>query len=184
MMRLVKQGNQEAAARLVEQFEPKIHVAIRRLLLCRRLRREFDAHDISQAVLAAFFVRKLAARCDLKHPDELARLLIRMAKNKVRDEVRKLRAGRRDHRRLEPGQAECVLNALMQRNANPSSIVAVRDLLREIFLRFDDDERALAEKRTEGVDWVAIANEHGDSAEALRKKLARAVERVRLQLDL
>ena len=43
---------------------------------CAGVRREFDAHDISQAVLATFFVRKLADRCNLKHPDELARLLV------------------------------------------------------------------------------------------------------------
>ena len=88
-----------------------------------------------------------------------------------------MHADRRDHRRLESGHAECALNAVMQRNANPSKIVAVRDLLREIFLRFDDSERELAERRSEGVDWHAIALEQGESAEALRKKLARAVER-------
>jgi DNA-directed RNA polymerase specialized sigma24 family protein len=184
MMRLVRQGNQEAAARLVKQFEPKIHIAIRRLLQCHRLRREFDAHDISQVVLSNFFVRNLAVRCKLKRPDELERLLVRMAKNKVRDEVRKMRAGRRDHRRLEPGHAEYVLNTLMQRNANPVKIVAGRELMNEFLLRLNADERALAEKRSQGIDWVAIASEHGESAEALRKKLARAVERVRYQLDL
>jgi DNA-directed RNA polymerase specialized sigma24 family protein len=124
MMVLVKQGNQEAAARLVRQFEPKIHSAIRRLLLSHHLRREFDAHDISQIVLATFFVRNLAFRFTLKNPDQLARLLVRMAKNKVRDEIRKLRAGRRDHRRIEPGHVDHKIDALMQRNSNPSRIVA------------------------------------------------------------
>jgi RNA polymerase sigma factor (sigma-70 family) len=184
MMLLIKQGNQEAAARLVKQFEPKIHSAIRRLLLSHHLRREFDAHDISQIVLATFFVRNMALRFTLKNPDQLARLLVRMAKNKVRDEVRKLRAGRRDHRRIEPGHSEYVLDALMQRNSNPSKIVAIRELVSEVWLRLDDDERVLAEKRSQGVNWLAIANEHGESPEALRKKLARAVERVRFQLDI
>jgi RNA polymerase sigma factor (sigma-70 family) len=184
MMRLVQQGDQEAAARLVKQFEPKIHTAIRRLLMFNHLRREFDAQDISQIVLATFFARKLAMTCNLKNSDALARLLVRMAKNKIRDEVRKMRAGRRDHRRLEPGQAEYVLEALAQRNANPSKIVAIRELVREVLERLSDDERMLAEKRSQGVNWVAIANEHGESPEALRKKLARAVERVRYQLDL
>ena len=81
-------------------------------------------------MLATFFVCNLAVRCKLKNPDQLARLLVRMAKNKVRDEVRKLRAGRRDHRRIEPGQVEYVLDALMQRNSNPSKIVAIRELVR------------------------------------------------------
>lgn len=184
MMRLVKKGDQEAAARLVKQFEPKIHTAIRRLLMAKHLRRELDAHDISQVVLATFFVRNLAMRFKLKNPDQLARLLVRMAKNKVRDEVRKLRADCRDHRRLEPGHVDYVLNALMQRNANPSKIVAIRELVSEVWLRLDKEERDLAEKRSQGVCWLVIASEHGESPEALRKKLARAVERVRYQLDI
>lgn len=184
MMLLVKQGDQEAATRLVKQFEPKIHMAIRRLLMAKHLRREIDAHDISQVVLATFFVRNLAMRFKLKSPDQLARLLVRMAKNKVRDEARKLCAGCRDHRRIEPGQADYLLDALMQRNANPSKIVAIRELVSEVFLRLNDDERDLAVKRSQGVNWLAIANEHGESPEALRKKLARAVERVRYQLDI
>ena len=183
MMRLVRQGNQNASARLVELFEPKIHDAIRRSLLDHRLRRECDAHDISQVVLANFFVRKLASRCELKDPDELTRLLVRMAKNKVRDEMRKMRADRRDHRRLESGHAEGVLNSIVQRDANPSKIVAVRELMQEIFLRLNDAERILVEKRMLGLDWSAIAEENGESAEALRKKFARAVGRLRQQLD-
>jgi len=42
----------------------------------------------------------------------------------------------------------------------------------------------LAEQRALGRDWAQIAAEKGGSAEALRKQLARAIERVSQELGL
>ena len=183
MMRLVRQGNPEAVAELVQRFEPKIHQAIRRPLSYFSLSREFDPHDISQVVLAKFFLQNLASRCELNDSDQLARLLVRMAKNKIRDELRKLRA-RRGKRHLEPAEADGVLNNLTNGDSTPSTIVSGRELIREIHLRLSDDERKIARQRSLGLDWLAIAVHDGRSADALRKKLARAFERVKRELDL
>ena len=46
------------------------------------------------------------------------------------------------------------------------------------------DERQLVDLRKEGLGWDAIALKVGGSAEALRKKLARAVDRIAHRLDL
>ena len=45
-------------------------------------------------------------------------------------------------------------------------------------------ERQLVELRKEGLEWGAIADKLGGSPEALRKQLARAVDRVAHQLQL
>ncbi len=42
----------------------------------------------------------------------------------------------------------------------------------------------MLELRKEGLEWTAIAERLGGTAEALRKKLARAVDRVAHQLHL
>jgi DNA-directed RNA polymerase specialized sigma24 family protein len=63
-------------------------------------------------------------------------------------------------------------------------VVAARELLQEAHRRLAPDERQLVELRTQGLDWAAIAHQLGGSPEALRKKLARAVDRVARQLDL
>jgi hypothetical protein len=47
-----------------------------------------------------------------------------------------------------------------------------------------DDERFLADQRALGRDWGDIAREVGGSAEALRKRLARAVDRAARGLGL
>jgi RNA polymerase sigma factor (sigma-70 family) len=182
MMHLVRRGNPEAVAELVVRFEPKIHDAIRKPLVYFSLSREFDPHDISQVVLAKFFLMKLASRCQLDDPDQLARLLVRMARNKVRDVLRKARARRRG-RALEHADADEVVNQATNGEATPGAIVASREMLQEIHLRLSDDERALAKQRLLGLNWLAIAAHDGRSPEALRKKLSRAFERVKKELD-
>ncbi len=50
--------------------------------------------------------------------------------------------------------------------------------------RLSPEEFELLELRGQGREWAAIAAERGGSAEALRKKLARAIDRVAQELRL
>jgi RNA polymerase sigma-70 factor (ECF subfamily) len=61
---------------------------------------------------------------------------------------------------------------------------AASELLAEARRRFSAEECQLVEMRSQGDDWAAIAAAMGGSAEALRKKLARAVARVSAELGL
>ena len=62
--------------------------------------------------------------------------------------------------------------------------MATAELLQEFRRRLSDEERWLAEQRAAGKDWPQIAAEFGGSAEALRKKLTRAIDRVGQELGL
>jgi hypothetical protein len=62
--------------------------------------------------------------------------------------------------------------------------VAARELLAKVWEHLSDDERRLAEGRGRGDSWAELAAAHGGSAESLRKKLARALDRVLQQLGL
>jgi RNA polymerase sigma-70 factor (ECF subfamily) len=57
-------------------------------------------------------------------------------------------------------------------------------LVQETRRRLAPDERHLLELREQGREWAEIAEELGGSPEALRKKLARAVDRVARDLGL
>jgi hypothetical protein len=57
-------------------------------------------------------------------------------------------------------------------------------LLQEVRNRLSDEERQLADRRGRSQAWVEIAAEMGGTPEALRKKLARALDRVSHQLGL
>jgi DNA-directed RNA polymerase specialized sigma24 family protein len=183
LLRRIHAGDQEAAAELVRQYEAEIRRAVRVRLTDPRLRRVLDSLDICQSVLANFFVRVAAGQLQIEEPAQLLRLLIAMARNKVLDKARRQQADRRDQRRVEAGAA-VALDRLADAAPGPSRIVAGQDLLRQVRERLSDEERDLAEQRAAGRDWATIAAERSASPEALRKKLARALDRVARQLGL
>ena len=183
LIRRVRRGEEEAAAELVRTYEPEIRRAVRVRLSDPRLGRLLDSMDICQSVLANFFVRVAAGQFDLDEPVQLLKLLVTMARNKLRDQARRHRAGRRDSRRNQAGDP-LVLEAVADLHASPSRVVAGQDLLREVRRQLTDDERFLADQRALGRPWADIAAERREPAEALRKRLARAIDRVGKQLGL
>jgi RNA polymerase sigma-70 factor (ECF subfamily) len=179
----VRRGEEDAAAELVRTYEPEIRRAIRIRLTDPRLGRLLDSMDICQSVLANFFVRVAAGQFDLHEPVQLLKLLVTMARNKLRDQARKYQAGRRDNRRNLAGGPQA-LEAVADAHASPSQIVAGQELLQEVRRQLTEEERFLADQRALGREWAEIAAERRQPAEALRKRLARAIDRVARQLGL
>jgi RNA polymerase sigma-70 factor (ECF subfamily) len=181
LIRRARGGDDGAAAELVRRYEPAVRRAVR-LRLDPRLRRSCDSLDICQAVLCSFFVRVASGQYDLETPDQLLKLLATMAHNKLGMQRRYQRRARRDERRVVGGTAQALEAPAVE--ASPSRQVSARELLAEVRRRLSADERRLADWRAEGRDWADIASTAGGTAEALRKKLARALARVADQLGL
>jgi RNA polymerase sigma-70 factor (ECF subfamily) len=162
--------------------EPALRRVIQARLTDARLRRLFDAGDICQSVLGSFFVRAALGQYELEGPDDLLRLLATMARNKLADKARRPGVERHDERRVP---VEAVPdNALAASGETPSHQVALKELVDEARRRLTAEERQLLAWRAEGLDWAAIAARLGGSPEALRKRLARAVDLVTRQLGL
>lgn len=184
LMARIRARDEDAAVELVREYRPVIENAIRLPLMHARLYRVLDATDICQTVLANFFARVRAGQFQLEHPAQLIKLLVSMARNQVTDEVRHHHAGRRDRRRLESASPDELFQRLGDGRQTPSKVVAGHELVREMYRRLSAEERELAEQRVQGRDWIAIAAQHGSNPDALRKKLARAMDRVVRQLGL
>ena len=182
LMRRVRAGDADAATLLVRQYEPAIRRAVRVWMLNARLRRAIDSIDICQSVMASFFVRAALGQYELDAPDQLLRLLTTMARHKLADQVDRERAECRDSRRVEEGGAET--REIVAAASSPSRQVAAKELLAEVQRRLSPEERQLAELHHQGLDWAQIAARQGGTAEALRKRLARATERVAKELGL
>jgi RNA polymerase sigma-70 factor (ECF subfamily) len=178
----VRSGDERAAAELVEHYEPFIRRAVRVRLRDPRLRRLLDSMDVCQSVLLNFFVRAAAGQFELDTPEQLLKLLATMARNKLINQVEWQQAGRRDQRRVEPGGVEGC--DLVDPGPSPSRFASARELLQETRRRLGPDERRLLDLREQGWEWAEIAEAVGGSPEALRKKLARAADRVARQLGL
>jgi RNA polymerase sigma-70 factor (ECF subfamily) len=184
LLRRVRAGDQEAASELVRRYEPEIRQSVRGPLAGLRLRHILDSMDICQAVLANFFVRAGEGQFELHHPEQLLRLFVTMARNRLRDEARRQRAERRDHRRQAVDLSQHCLAGLFADEPTPSRIASTRDLFEEVSRRLDPDERELLEQRAQGREWADLAEQHGAMPGALRKKLTRALARVVRELGL
>jgi RNA polymerase sigma-70 factor (ECF subfamily) len=176
LMHRVRAGDQEAAARLVRAYEPAVRRMVRIRLRSSRLRRVVDSVDICQSVLGAFFVRVALGQYDLGSPEDLQRLLAVMARNKIISRAR-LRSA------TEEGGGPAVEEAASP-EATPSRQLEARDLLEQFRRRLSEEERWLAEQRSLNRPWAEIAVERGDTPEALRKRLTRALDRVAGELHL
>lgn len=183
LMGRVRSGDEQAAAELLRRYEGALRRRVRVWLRMQdaRLRRVFDSIDICQSVLASFFVRAAAGQFDLEQPEQVLGLLVRIARNKLINAVGHHQAKRRDVRRGEPIDEQ---SAPPSGGDSPSQIVASQELLAEVRRRMDDEERLVAERRGQGFAWDEIAAELGGTAEARRKQLSRALDRVAQELGL
>jgi len=181
-IRRIRAGDAQAAAELVRRYESVIRVEVRHRLSDPRLRRLFDSVDISQSVLASFFLRAATGQYELEQPAQLVKLLVGMTRNKLAFQARKQHALRRDNRRVEAlDPKSCELAAT---EPSPSQVIADREFLQTFQQRLSAEERQLADLRTQGRAWAEIAALLGGTAQARRKQLERAVERVAEDLGL
>jgi RNA polymerase sigma-70 factor (ECF subfamily) len=183
LIRRVRARDEQAAAELVRRYEPAIRAAVHVRLRDPALRRMFDSMDVCQSVLANFFVRAALGQFDLERPEQLLKLLATMARNKLTNYALRQRAARRDHRRVEPGDAGA-RDELAAPGPGPSQVATHRELLEEVYRHLSDDERRIADRRVLGHSWAEIATEVGGSRDALRLRFSRALVRVAGDLGL
>jgi RNA polymerase sigma-70 factor (ECF subfamily) len=182
LIRRVRSDDQDAATEIVAMYQPHVLRAVRLRMRDSRLRLALDPVDVCQSVMASFFARLLLGQFDVDSPEQLIRLLEKMARNKVASQARKAQVTRREIRGVDAGADR----ALPQASSvpDPSRVVAERDLLEQFQRRMSHEERRLSDLRGSGREWSEIAEEVGSSPAALRKKLARALDRIARELGL
>jgi RNA polymerase sigma-70 factor (ECF subfamily) len=178
----VRRGDGEAAAVLVRRYESAIRRAARFRLGDARLCATLESLDICQSVLGSFFVRAAAGQYEIAGPEQLLRLLVRMARNKVINHARKERAERRRHHQVPIGPG--VREEVVATAPGPDQAAAANELFQEVYRRLSSDERHLVDLRHSGRDWTSIAGELGANSAALRKQFSRALNRVARQLGI
>src|SRR5215831_6960076 len=99
LIRGIRAGEEQAAVEFVSRYETLVRRQVRWYMTDPKLCRLFDPEDVCQMVLASFFLRAAAGQYDLERPEQLVRLLITMARNKVAYQARRQQAQRRDQRR-------------------------------------------------------------------------------------
>jgi RNA polymerase sigma factor (sigma-70 family) len=178
----IRAGDATAAEELVQRYEPLVRREIRLRMVDSRLSRVYDSVDFSQAVLASFFLRAGEGEYELNDPQDLVRLLVTMARNKLASGARQLLNQKRDGQRRDVD--EPTLAQIPEISETPSSAVELIELVEEAKRRLTDEERNLAELRKQGKSWEEIGELTGGSPQARRMQLARAFDRVSKELGI
>jgi DNA-directed RNA polymerase specialized sigma24 family protein len=147
-----------------------------------KLRRQFDSMDVSQSVLASFFLRAAAGQYELRDPAQLVALLTKMAQNKLTMRVRREYRQRRDMRRNVP--LDDIQPEPAGSSSGPVQHVLGRELVNQAFGLMDSEVREMAGCRARGMEWSEIANQLGGTPDARRKQFQRAIERIAQRLDI
>jgi len=174
LIRRLRSGDEDAARELLSQSQDVVLRFLRVRMTDPRLRRQVDSIDICQSVMADFFVRAALGQFELETPNQLMALLVTMSRNRLINRVSKLPPHAANVDEVDP-DAEV---------ETPSEIVAFRELLIAFRERLSPENRELADRRSRGDTWEEIARLVGGNPDALRMKLARAVQQVAGELGL
>ena len=179
----IRAGDDAAAEELVRRYQSLIQREVRLRIEDERLNRAFDSLDVCQSVLASFFVRAATGEYDLEQPEQLVRLLVTMARNKLASKARQEHRQRRDSRRVAATDPSA-LDKVADREPSPSDILSHRELLERMRALLTDEEREIANLRGQGLAWDQVAERLGGSGQARRMQLSRGIERVGRELGL
>jgi RNA polymerase sigma-70 factor (ECF subfamily) len=171
----LRDGEPSAADELLKRYEPEIRRYVRFRLTDPSLRRIVDSLDICQSVFGRFFVQLSTGAIEFDKPQQLRALLRTMARNRLYDAVRHEHADRRDVRRVRSDEA--ALDAAGDSAETPSQMVAAEELLAAVKAQLSAEEQYLIEQKLSGRPWAELASELGGTAEALRKRATRALDR-------
>ncbi len=183
LVRRLRDQDPEAIAELVRRYEPDIRRIARVRLARFGLRHLVDSVDIAQSVFGRFLSRLQTGGLEFESTDKLLRLLTVIAVNRVTSHAR------RERLRVRPvGQGGDDQPGLIDTAPDPQPgagrVVAAREQLDWLFRSLGQDERALLTGRLAGKEWAELAADRGVGADALRKRLSRALDEIGGRLGL
>jgi RNA polymerase sigma-70 factor (ECF subfamily) len=176
-VRRIRAGDDAAAVELVRQFEPLIRREVRMRIGDDRLNRAFDSVDVTQSVFASFFTAASGGEFELDRPEQLAGLLMTMARNRLVSRARQEWQQVRDVRRLatEPG----TLEQAPAKQPSPSQIASQKEQLELLNASLSVDEQQILELRSAGLSWEEVATQLGGSGHARRMQWSRSLDRLK-----
>jgi RNA polymerase sigma-70 factor (ECF subfamily) len=178
LMARVREGDEQAAAELVAQYEGIIRRRARRLL-GPALRVHLDSVDIAQSVNRTLLIGLRRAAFAVSTPEELTRLALTLVRRKVARHWRR-RKREAEYRQLVRGSGPAGIHA----TARAGELRAATDPLqmdetvRQVLDRLEGVDRQLVELRLEGHTTAEAARKLGVSPAFLRSRLSRLRKRL------
>jgi len=167
----IRDGNEAAARELLERYESKVRMVVRRQLP-RLLRSRFDSIDFLQSVWGSFFHRIRTGPNDLHEERNLIAFLAWAARNKVIDEYRRAASQRQDMHRESPLRFEDD-GGHDQAAAceTPSQVAEAREMYVRLNALLPEHRRIILELKAAGFTSKEIGDRLGVSERTVQRVL-------------
>lgn len=174
LLERIRLGDRVSEAELLHRYEPFLRMIIRRQM-SSALRVKVDSVDIFQSVMSNIFMSIRKARLIIEDADEFRAFLVRSARNRLIDHVRK-------NRRAISAQRYTKLENAEENDPNPSECLQADDTWRELMTICSDSHRPIIEMKREGFSLDEISDRTGMHKSSIRRilyNLARKLDEKR-----
>jgi RNA polymerase sigma-70 factor (ECF subfamily) len=176
LLRRFRLGQEEAATELYRRYAPRVHGLAQRQC-SSRFRRRVDADDIVQSVFCAFFQAVRKGYYDVPDGEDLWRLLLVIALNKMRSSQTFHLAARRDVRLTAP------VTHLKSRKQTGTKGMLLCIALDEALHQLQAPQRRMVELLIEGHEVAEIAAKLGRSKRTVERNLQEVRKKLNLLLE-
>lgn len=163
----IQGGDEEAARELLNRYESKVRMVVRRQLP-RLLRSRFDSLDFLQSVWGSFFHRIRTGPNDLEEERNLIAFLAWAARNKVIDEYRRAASQKQNINREAPRRLE---GGLAAAGETPSQVAQARETYDRLHDLLPEDRRIILELKAAGFSSKEIGDQVGISERTVQRVL-------------
>jgi RNA polymerase sigma factor (sigma-70 family) len=181
LLRRIQQGQDDASTALYLRYAQRL-MAVAAAQTSPALSQRVDPEDIVQSVFRTFFRRVTLGQYAVPEGDELWKLLLVIALNKVRATGSFHRAAKRDVKRTSAGEAfEVAVESQAGRDETALNVLrmVVEDLLRDL----PEAHRRIIELRIEGHEVNEIATAVQRSKRSVERELQDFRKRLQALID-
>ena len=168
LLRLLRGGSEDAATQLYLRYAHRLRALARNQTSAELARRE-DVDDIVQSVFGSFFRAAAMGHYDLPAGDDLWRLLLVIALNKIRTKASFHRAAKRDVRKALGGDA--LSNFSSQERDDETALASLKMVIEQALEQLPPLQQQMAILRIQGHEVPEIAAAVGRSYRTCERAL-------------
>ena len=176
----IKNGDEEAARELLNRYESKVRLVVRRQLP-RLLRSRFDSIDFLQSVWGSFFHRIQTESNDLNEEENLIAFLAWAARNKVIDEYRRAATQKQNIHREESIENRGDWETTLASGDTPSELAQAHETFDRLSRLLPEDRRVILELKAAGYSCGEIGDRLGLSERTVQRILEELRNRARIE---
>jgi RNA polymerase sigma factor (sigma-70 family) len=175
LLQRYQHGSQDAAAEIYGRYARRLRALIK-AQCSAALARRVEVEDIVQSVFGSFFRKASQAYYDVPAGEELWKLFLVLALNKVREKGVFHRAAKRDVRRTRGG--DCLEDLAKSALAQEDTTAFLRVVIDDALQQFPPQARQIVLLRIEGYQIGEIAEKTGRAKRTIERTLQTAREQL------